>query len=128
MHGRDQLTTDQLPRPEDLEKIYVVLLLLGPAYLGPPQTPAEQALMQSHIRFVLNLQQRGQAVAAGPILPGGEPGDLVGMTLLRAASIEKAIAITSADPGVQAGRFRIVVREWVIPPGQLPTRNEGAAV
>lgn len=100
-----------------MDKIYVGFLLRRPAYQGPPRTSEEESVVQAHIKFVLDMQQHGSAIAAGPVLPGGEPGDLAGMSILRAASEEAAVTLLSADPGVRAGRFRVVIRQWLVPPG-----------
>jgi hypothetical protein len=40
--------------------------------------------------------------------------------VLRSKTQEEAEAVATADPGVVAGRFRVVVYRWLVPKGRLP--------
>lgn len=104
--------------PAEWSTYYVVLLREGPA--GAAGLPADegQAVMSRHIQYQLRLQRNGQAVAGGGF--GQQHEGVVGMTLLRAGSLEEAERLAKADPAAAAGRFLAVVYEWYVPAGRLP--------
>ncbi len=104
--------------PTQWSTFYVVLLTHGPGY--DAEQPAEdvRALMQRHIQYQLRLQQHGRAVAGGGF--GQAREGLVGMTLLRAGSLEEAERLARADPAVEAGRLAAEVFAWYVPAGRIP--------
>lgn len=104
--------------PTEWSTYYVVLLREGPAYADERPADSLQALMSRHIQYQLRLQQSGQALAGGGF---GEAQDgVIGLTLLRAASLEEAARLARADPAVAAGRLSAVVYAWYVPAGRLP--------
>ncbi|MCC5879780.1 MAG: hypothetical protein JJU03_07795 [Idiomarina sp.] len=106
-----------LEMPSDWDTLYVVLLTEGPEY-DDNSAPAEtQATMYQHIQYQLGLQDSGKAIAGGGF---GEASDgMIGLTLLRAESLEEAQRIANDDPAVVAGRFHALVKTWYIPDGRL---------
>lgn len=104
-------------RPDALQRVYLVFLYRGQAYTSSPQTREELAMIDAHAAYVWDLFQRGIALAAGPVLGGSEPADLVSMSVLRAQTAAEAERLASQDPAVQGGRFRAVVRPWLLPAG-----------
>lgn len=98
-----------------LQRVYLVFLYRGPAYVGTPCTPEERAVVDGHAAYVWDLHQRGIAIAAGPVLGGAEPADLMSMSVLRAQTAAEAERLALKDPAVQGGRFRAVVRPWLLP-------------
>lgn len=104
-------------RPEVLQRVYLVFLYRGPAYTASPETPQDVAIVDAHAAYVWDLYQRGVAIAAGPVLGGLEPADLVSMSVLRAQTAGEAERLAYQDPAVQCGRFRAVVRPWLLPAG-----------
>jgi uncharacterized protein YciI len=112
-----------MPRPEDLETVYVVFLYPGPSYLGADADSAEhQALIQTHAAYVWNSQHGdGPAVAGGPLRSDPDELDLPkGMSVLRAASLPQARHLAAIDPAVVTGHFRAVVVPWLVAPGRFP--------
>lgn len=110
-----------LPLPDRWDLRYAVLLERDPAWAAPADAAETEALTQAHIQYTLRLQRDGLALAAGPLVPGTEPGDgLVGLTLLRAKDLATAQRIAAEDPAVKAGRLKATVREWRVPAGRLP--------
>jgi uncharacterized protein YciI len=112
-----------LPRPEDLETVYVAFLYPGPSYAGADADSAEhQRLIQTHAAHVWNSQHGdGPVVAGGPLRP--DPGELdlpKGMSVLRATSLTQARHLAAIDPAVVTGHFRAVVVPWLIAPGRFP--------
>lgn len=109
----------KLSLPREWNTYYVWLFVPNPAY-EPGSKAQESALSAAHIQYQLRLQQGEQALAAGGF--GAGTGDsFAGMTLLRAESLEAALALAHADPVVQAGRLIAWVREWWVPAGRLPS-------
>lgn len=104
-------------RPDALQRVYLVFLYRGPAYTSSPQTAEERAMADAHAAYVWDLYQRGVAIAAGPVLGGSEPADLVSMSVLRAQTAAEAERLAFLDPAVQGGRFRAVLRPWLLPAG-----------
>jgi uncharacterized protein YciI len=104
-------------RPEALQRVYLVFLYRGPAYTSSPLTPDERAMMDAHASYVWDLYQRGIALAAGPVLGGAEPAELVSMTVLRAQTAAEAERLAMQDPAVQGRHFRAVLRPWLLPAG-----------
>lgn len=102
---------------EELQKVYLVFLYRGPVYTTIPETTAERAMVDAHRAYVSSLYERGAALAAGPVLGGAEPADLVALTVVRAQTAGEAERIAAEDPAVKAGRFRAVVRPWLLPAG-----------
>jgi len=107
----------QAQLPSSLQRVYLVFLYRGPAYVGTPQTSAERAVVDAHAAYVWDLYQRGIAIAAGPVLGGAEPAELVSMSVLRAQTAAEAERLAFLDPAVQGGRFRAVLRPWLLPAG-----------
>lgn len=107
-----------LPLPTEWSTYYVVLLKEGPTRPEDLARDSLRALMNSHIQYQLRLLQSGQALAGGGFRWGLE--DVLGMTILRADSLEEAQRLAEADPAVAAGRFAAVVYEWYVPAGTLP--------
>jgi uncharacterized protein YciI len=98
------------------KKLYVVLSKGGatPERLG--------AVLPDHLEYMIGLEKRGVLFASGPLTtaPGQPVGD--GLTILRAASIDEARAIASADPFVTNGIRNFELREWTVMEGSLGVR------
>ncbi len=107
--------------PTDWEALYVSLIYPGTVSRETLGDEAFGELMSKHIQFQLGLQHEGNAVAAGGVLPDStSTSRLVGITLLRAPSIEEAKKLAETDPAVIAGYYSVEVRTWYIPAGKIP--------
>jgi uncharacterized protein YciI len=105
-----------LALPSEWETYYLAFLRPGPS-----RDLSEEALgdlMNRHIQYQLRLQADGRAVAAGGIAPE-PPSDLIGVTMLRAPSLEDARRWAGDDPAVAAGHFTVEVRTWYVPAGRV---------
>ena len=95
------------------KKLYVVLSKGG--------ATADQigAALPEHLEYMIGLEKTGALFASGPLTAAaGQPaGD--GLTILRAANIEEARAIASADPFVAKKLRSFEVREWTVMEGSL---------
>lgn len=101
---------EMLPPPQAWDTSYVVLLEANPAY-QPVAAEDPQATVQSHFQYQLRLIADGRTIKGGPLVAEADAA-LVGITVLRAASLDEAKAIAAADPAVRAGLFTATVRTW----------------
>ncbi|HEX5574940.1 MAG TPA: YciI family protein [Gemmatimonadales bacterium] len=111
-----------MPRPEDLETVYVAFLYPGASYgEAKPNSEEHRVLLQTHAAHVWNSQHGdGPAVAGGPLLSESAEGLPKGMSILRAESLAEAQHLAAIDPAVVTGHFRVVVVPWLVAPGRLP--------
>jgi uncharacterized protein YciI len=95
------------------KKLYVILSKGG--------ATAEQlgAVLPRHLEYMIVLEKTGVLFASGPLsaAPGQPVGD--GLTILRAANIEEAREIASADPFVINKLRTFEVREWTVMEGSI---------
>ncbi|KRE89564.1 hypothetical protein ASG87_04360 [Frateuria sp. Soil773] len=79
---------------------YLVLLIRRPAY--------DPAVVPLHQQFLEDLRAQGRNEMSGPF--GDKSG---GAYLLRAPSLEEAMAIVRRDPAHTSGGWDITVHEWL---------------
>jgi uncharacterized protein len=98
------------------KKLYVILSkgAATPDQLG--------AVLPEHLEYMIGLEKCGVLFASGPLntAPGGPVGD--GLTILRAASMDEARDLASADPFVKNKIRTFEVREWTVMEGSLGVR------
>jgi uncharacterized protein YciI len=100
----------------ELSAYYVCILRKGPAWTAD-ETPNIDDLQKRHLAHTLHLMESGATIAAGPV---NDESDIRGFSIFRTATLEEAVALASADPGVQAGRFTVELHRWLTPAGSLP--------
>jgi uncharacterized protein len=71
-------------------------------------TPAEQALMEQHLKYWKDLNAKGICEFGGPVL---DPKGVYGILVVRARTEEEARALGEADPSVRGGVNKIEVAE-----------------
>ena len=95
------------------KKLYVILSKGGatPEQIG--------AVLPDHLEYMIGLEKKGVLFASGPLTAadGKMAGD--GLTIVRAANIEDARTIASADPFVKNKLRTFEVREWTVMEGSL---------
>ena len=95
------------------KKLYVILSRGG--------ATAEQlgAVLPKHLEYMIGLEKAGVLFASGPLAtaPGQPAGD--GLTVLRAAGLDEAREIASADPFVINKLRTFEVREWTVMEGSI---------
>jgi uncharacterized protein YciI len=91
----------------------LVLLHRGPA-ASAEKTPEAERLQAGHRARMVELWEQGVLAGAGPVL---DDGDLRGVFIMTAASLDVARALVAEDPAVKAGRLRAEVLEWYGPVG-----------
>jgi uncharacterized protein len=99
--------------PPKMMVYYLALLYRGGAWT-PEETPAVRQLQEQHMANIRRLAEAGKLVLAGPF--EGD-GDLRGLFLLKAASLQEAQELCQSDPAVQAGRLRAEIHPWWGPAG-----------
>jgi uncharacterized protein len=92
----------------DLEQYQFGLLKRGPKWT-PESTPETQKIQEGHMANINKMAQLGKLVAAGPM---GDNGDLRGIFIFKAASLEEAKALAAEDPALKAGRLVLEIVDW----------------
>jgi uncharacterized protein len=95
--------------PRNVEPYFLAFLLKGERW-NDPQDAHDLAPRQ--LAFIREQIEAGRYLLAGPITDGGP---MVGISIIAAGSAAEALAIASADPGVQAGRLRVEIHPAFLP-------------
>ena len=107
---------EQFEVPQGMTVYYLRLLKRGPLWT-PDETPEVERLQAAHMAYAQKLRNAGKSIINGPVIDGG---DLRGVSILRASSLEEAQALSDADPSVQAGRLVSELHPWMTHRGILP--------
>jgi uncharacterized protein YciI len=105
--------------PADMKRHYLVLLSKGPAWTAE-DTPETRSVGEGHMANIRRLAKSGALALAGPLEDGG---DLRGIFILRADSLEAARELAAQDPGVKAGRFAAKVYTMWLDARALPVAS-----
>lgn len=104
----------------DMALYYVYLLRKGPAW-SPDSTPEIDRLQQEHLGNIRRLREEGKLVLNGPLLDCFQlSGDIRGIGVLKATSMEEARAWIGTDPMVKVDRLVFELHAWMVPKGILP--------
>jgi uncharacterized protein YciI len=99
---------------------YLFLLRKGPAW-SPDPTPQVEALQKQHMDNLGRLGREGKLVLNGPLLDSFQlSGEIRGVGVLKARSLEEAQSWIATDPMVQAGRLVFELHTWMVGRGILP--------
>lgn len=100
---------------------YICLLRTGPMWVEEEANSADD-LQARHLAHTRQLVASGATCFAGPV---EDASDIVGFSIFRTATLAEARTLAEADPGVQAGRFRVELHPWQTPAsGILPPPME----
>ena len=98
----------------DMTIRYVFILRKGPTW-SPEETPEIAALQDAHLANFRRLEDMGKLVVNGPFLDSfATNGEVRGMGVLRAGSIEEAKELISTDPMVKANRLVFELHAWMV--------------
>jgi|SRR5262245_14032110 len=97
----------------DLDQYQFALLKRGPKWTAE-KTPETEKIQAGHMANIQKMAKLGKLMAAGPI---GDKGDLAGIFIFKASSIEEAKALAAEDPAIQAGRLVMEIHPWMGPKG-----------
>lgn len=94
--------------PRNLKGYFLCLLRKGERW-----NEADNALIPQHLAFLRQQMETRKFVVTGPVLDGRD--DLVGISLIEAASEQEALDLANEDPAVKAGRLRVELRPVYLP-------------
>jgi uncharacterized protein len=97
--------------PRNVEPYYIAFLLKGERW-NDTQGAEVADLVPRQLAFIREQVEAGRYLLAGPIT---DDGPLVGMSIIAAGNAAEALAIASADPGVQSGRLKVEVHPAFLP-------------
>ncbi|MCY1503092.1 YCII-related domain protein [compost metagenome] len=88
------------------------------------RTPRDLArmpeLLDAHLRWAIRAQERGELFASGPFVSDqASPGELGGMSILRATDLAEAERLIQSDPFIAEGVYDADVRKWLLMEGGL---------
>ena len=95
--------------PRKLKPYYLCFLLRGERWDDPE---GAETLMGEQLAFLREQIEWRRYKVAGPVTNGGE---IVGFSILEAASVEAALALANSDPAVVAGRVSVRLLPVVLP-------------
>lgn len=99
---------------------YIYLLKKGPMW-SPEATPEIEALQEAHLANLQRLGAMGKLVLNGPLLDSfATSGEIRGIGVLKAASLEEAQQLISTDPMVKVGRLIFELHTWMVDKNILP--------
>lgn len=99
---------------------YVFILKKGPAWTVQ-ETPEIAALQESHLANYRRLAEMGKLVVTGPFLDAfATSGEVRGMGILRADSLEEAQELIRSDPMVKVNRLVFELHAWMVEKSILP--------
>jgi uncharacterized protein len=118
------LVIAQEPRYE-MATYYVGILKRGPKWTAE-STEETKKLQAGHMANIKKMAATGKLIVAGPFTDGG---DLRGLFIFKADSIEDVKAMVAEDPAVQAGRLVVDMKPWMAakgikidPPASAPAK------
>jgi uncharacterized protein YciI/uncharacterized damage-inducible protein DinB len=101
------------PPQFDLDTYQFAMLKKGPKWT-PESTPETQQIQAGHMGNIQKMARLGKLMAAGPM---ADNGDLRGLFIFKAASIEEAKTLAAEDPAIKSGRLVIEFLTWMAPKG-----------
>ncbi len=104
------------PTSDKMTTAYLGFLKRGPKWT-PEKTPATAEIQKAHLANINRLVAMKKLVVAGPF---GDNGELRGIFVFRADSIDEARTLAETDPAVLAGRLAIEMHPWLVPDEALP--------
>jgi uncharacterized protein YciI len=96
------------PGGYEMTTYYVGFLYRGPKWTSE-ETPESRKVMEGHMANIQRMGASGKLIIAGPFT---DNGDLRGLYVFRAGSVEEAKSLVESDPAVQAGRLRFELHPW----------------
>ena len=95
--------------PRNLKPYFLCFLIKGRDWDNPE---GAETLMPAQLRFLREQIEWHHYRIAGPVTDGG---DIVGFSILEAASMQAALALANADPAVAAGRVAVRLLPVILP-------------
>ncbi|MFJ3681363.1 YciI family protein [Pseudomonas sp. NPDC090208] len=90
------------------------------AFRTPRDLSQMHDLLGAHLQWAIDAERRGELFASGPFVSDhAAPGELGGMSILRAADMAEAERLMQADPFIANGVFNVEIRKWMLMEGGL---------
>lgn len=89
-----------------MKKYVIAFLKRGPTKLSGDEA---ERLQNAHLKNIMRLAEEGKLVVAGPF---EDEGDVRGIFILNAETVEEAQKLTATDPAVQRGTLVFELRPW----------------
>ncbi len=115
----------RLAIPRNLKPYFLCFLIRGDRWDDPE---GAETLMGEQLNFLREQVEWHRYKLAGPVTDGGE---IVGFSILEAASAEAALVLANSDPAVRAGRVSVRILPVVLPAldtlkVEFPKRSQAA--
>ncbi len=95
--------------PRNLKPYFLCFLIKGEHWNSPE---GAEALLPAQLAFLREQIEWHRYRLAGPVTDGG---DIVGFSILEAASMEAALSLAQTDPAVKAGRVAVRLLPAILP-------------
>jgi uncharacterized protein YciI len=89
-----------------MKKYVIAFLKRGPTKLSREET---EQVQNAHLKNIIRLAEEGNLVVAGPFR---DEGEVRGIFILNAETVEEARKLTESDPAVRRGIFQFELRPW----------------
>ena len=108
------IATDEMP--SSMGTVYLVLLKKGPAW-SATETPESKSIQEAHMAGIRAMWHDKKLILAGPM---GDNGEIRGIFLFQAGSLDEARALAEKDPAIKAGRLVAEIHPWWVDRRALP--------
>jgi uncharacterized protein YciI len=96
--------------PKDMTPYVLAIYVAGPKHLE--ESPQQMELAKQHLKFIRRMIEQKKYMFAGPLT---DNGDMLGVAVVSAASIDEARQITNADPAIAAGHMAAQLHPALLP-------------
>ncbi len=98
--------------PKNLKPYFIALYVKGAKADAPQSKEERDAFVRAHTAYLRSEVEAGKYLLVGPFTDGGQ---MRGVAVIQAASVEEARALAEADPAVKSGRMAIEVHPGLLP-------------
>ena len=96
--------------PKDMTPYFLAIYVAGPKHLK--ESPEQMELAKQHLKFIRRMIEQKKYMFAGPLTDNGE---MLGVAIVAAASVDEAKQITSGDPAIAAGHMTAQLHPAMLP-------------
>ena len=96
--------------PKDMTPYFLAIYVAGPKHLE--QSPEQVELTKQHLKFIRRMIEQKKYMFAGPLT---DTGDMLGVAVVAAASLDEARRITNGDPAIAAGHMSAQLHSAMLP-------------
>ena len=100
---------EKKPEPQYEMRVYVLGLLKRGPNAGKGDKAEQDRFQEGHMANIRKMAAAGKLIVAGPM---GDNGELRGIFIFDAKSVEEVKAMAEEDPSIQAGRLILELHPW----------------